>query len=56
MIADCYKITDFGLIKPGEEIPEGKAVVVEEKADKGGGDNAAVPVEAKKTRRRKKAE
>lgn len=54
MIADCYKITDFGLIKPGEEIPE----VVEQNEDKGNGGETPTeaPVEVKKTRRRKKAE
>ena len=55
MIADCYEITTFGLIKPGQEIPEEKPVEVT------GNDEGAVeetaPVEAPKpTKRRKKAD
>lgn len=54
MIADCYLITTFGLIKPGQEIPEEKPNEVKDN-DEGAAENAA-PVEAPKpTKRRKKA-
>lgn len=53
MIADCYEITTFGLIKPGEEIPEEKPNEV--KSDDEGAAFSAAPVEAPKpTKRRKK--
>lgn len=53
MIADCYEITTFGLIKPGQEIPEEKPIEV--KSDSEGAAENAAPVEAPKpTKRRKK--
>lgn len=52
MKADCYVLTRFGVIKPGEEIPEEKPVEVT------GNDEGAVeetaPVEAPKPKKRQK--
>ena len=52
MIADCYKITTFGLIKPGEEIPEEKLIEVE--SDSEGAAENADPVETPKPDKRRK--
>lgn len=52
MKADCYILTRFGVIRPGEEIPEEKKPEVVESE----GAVSTAPVEAPKpTKRRKKA-
>lgn len=55
MKADCFIFTRFGVIRPGEEIPEEKPVEVTGNDE--GAVEEAVPVEAPKpTKRRKKAD
>lgn len=53
MIADCYEITTFGLIKPGQEIPEEKPIEVKSDSE-GAAENAAPAETPEPTKRQKK--
>ena len=52
MKADCYILTRFGTIRPGEEIPEEKPIEVT--GNNEGAVEEAAPVEAPKPKKRQK--